>query len=161
MNVFELIRTQRNGQNDSVSLEDVAASSANTTLLCHRTESTKGGVSNPLSTEERKALQDQWHDLPLIELLPVDRRREAQEILNRSPKLISVLEMCKRGVYDSFAALELLGMSPFGDFPGFTHSCYDCQHFHASQVPAGNYCRRGEEAVKLVFLDGCDHYEKR
>lgn len=68
--------------------------------------------SVPRETERPSPERDarSWSEVTLIEMLPIEHRAEAQEILTRDPNKVRILEMCKLGTFDCWRALERLGM---------------------------------------------------
>ncbi|MFZ5868562.1 MAG: hypothetical protein ACOYXY_21940 [Thermodesulfobacteriota bacterium] len=56
-----------------------------------------------------------WSEAPLIEMLPVSRRAEAQEIIDSDPAMIDVLRECKWGLHDCWTCLERLGLNPWAE----------------------------------------------
>jgi hypothetical protein len=67
-----------------------------------------------ISPEGREAPADHWRNLEPLDMLPLNRRAEAAEIIQADPNKRQILSLCKVGVYDCFTAMKKLGMpEPF------------------------------------------------
>jgi hypothetical protein len=64
-------------------------------------------LPEPVSNE---ALTQQWRNMDLLAMIPLGRRDEAAAILLDDPNRIQILAMCKAGLFDTFTAMEKLGL---------------------------------------------------
>ncbi|MEI7451194.1 MAG: hypothetical protein WCJ75_16410 [Desulfomonile sp.] len=60
--------------------------------------------------EQSSAPVRNWSEIGPIEMVPIGRRTEIKQIINRNPDLVRILESCKAGLFDCWTAMEIFGL---------------------------------------------------